>query len=150
MLSLFATAAIFPFFDPLVGFSVADVPDFTVVEDVTGTDLLGPDLLGGAALTGLAVAWDFFGAGFGATTFFAGLACFAVFTGLRDGAGGFLCACALAVFCGLRAGAFLGADGFFTGTDFFATGFLAAAAAGLRLEFAMSFTIVPRRSRVIA
>jgi hypothetical protein len=50
----------------------------------------------------------------------------------------------------LRAGAFFKAAGFLAGAAFFAAGFFAAAAAGLRLEFAMILTIVPRRSRVIA
>ena len=78
---------------------------------------------------------DFFGAGI----FFAG---FAALTGLRAGA--------LVFGAGLRTAdlAFFAGWAFFAGfaAFFFGAGF----AAGLRFFVAISFTIVPRRSRVIA
>src|SRR5690349_7473248 len=114
----------------MVSFSTAaDILPFVFV-DFAGVGL-AMAFAAGLAATG-------FGTGFfGAAAFFA---VFAGLTGLRAGA--------LAFGTGLRATGFFAACGFFAG---FAAFFLAAGlAAGLRLDPAIFFTIVPRRSRVIA
>ncbi|HZP67176.1 MAG TPA: hypothetical protein VFB32_12815 [Rudaea sp.] len=129
MLSLDAADSIFTFFDALVACCATGLTDFAAVLD--------------CAVAGLAAFAATAGLGAGLTCF--GAACFF--------AGG-----ALADFTGARAGTFLAealggaaffAAGFGEAAFFFAGCFLPAVP-GLRLLVAIWFTIVPRRSRVIA
>jgi hypothetical protein len=140
-----ADDAIFTFFVVLVAFDGGSLPGFAFAT-VTVTGRLADFV----AAAGFAVAFALF-AGDLAAIFFGGAADFfdlPAAAGLRAAATGFFAV--LVCFCGLRAGAFFAATGFFAGPAFFAAGLFAAAAAGLRLEFAMILTIVPRRARVIA
>ena len=118
--------------------TTADILPFVLVSLGVLVDFAGAGFATGLN-AGFAPAADLGAVFFGAGTFFAGFA-FAIFTGLRADAFG----------AGLRAAAL----GFFAGCAFFAGFaaffFAAGFAAGLRFFVAISFTIVPRRSRVIA